>query len=74
MKNTIKKLTAITQKTTQQLNNFKIGLAAETLHHEFWHWFCDECIEKSKKGQISRQALIRGLVTFLNSSTPLFLL
>ncbi len=66
----IKKLTAITQKTTQQLNNFKIGLAAETLHHEFWHWFCDECIEKSKKGQISRQALIRGLITFLKLFHP----
>ena len=64
------KLALITQEVTRQLNDFKIGLAAETLYNEFWHWFCDECIEQSKAGEISRSALIQGLVTFLKLLHP----
>jgi len=32
--------------------------------------FVDECIEKSKKGQISHQALVQGLITFLKLLHP----
>ncbi|MBU0576065.1 valine--tRNA ligase [Patescibacteria group bacterium] len=66
----LEKLESITQEITQQLNDFKIGLAAETLYNEFWHWFCDECIEKSKTGKISQPALVQGLSTFLKLFHP----
>ena len=66
----LEKLSTITQEITRQLNDFKIGLAAETLYNEFWHWFCDECIEKSKAGEISQSTLIKGLITFLKLLHP----
>ena len=66
----LEKLDSVTKTVTKQLNDFKIGLAAETLHNEFWHWFCDECIEKSKAGEISQTALIKGLTAFLKLFHP----
>ncbi len=66
----LEKLESITTEVTKQLNDFKIGLAAETLYNEFWHWFCDECIEKAKLGEISKEALIKGLTTFLKLLHP----
>lgn len=66
----LKKLNSVTKEVTKQLNDFKIGLAGETLYNEFWHWFCDKCIEKSKAGEISRAALIQGLITFLKLLHP----
>lgn len=65
-----KRLDALIAQVTQQLNDFKLGLAAETLHNEFWHWFCDECIEQAKKGQLSPTVLSEGLVTFLKLLHP----
>jgi valyl-tRNA synthetase len=50
---------------TQQLNDFKIGMAAETVYNEFWHWFCDECIESTKAGKLPLEELEKGLTTFL---------
>jgi len=55
---------------TQQLNDYKIGLAAETLYNEFWHWFCDGSIEAAKAGKISKSALQQGLNTFLKLFHP----
>jgi len=66
----LEKLSTLTRQITKQLDDFKIGLAAETLYNEFWHWFCDECIEKSKSGEISQAALIQGLTTFLKLLHP----
>jgi valyl-tRNA synthetase len=66
----LEKLNTLTKQITKQLDDFKIGLAAETLYNEFWHWFCDECIEKSKSGEISQSALIKGLTTFLKLLHP----
>lgn len=65
-----KKLTAVTNQVTQQLHDYKLGLAAETLHNEFWHWFCDLCIEDAKKGSLSPALLSKGLVTFLKLLHP----
>jgi len=45
-----KRLLKISKDITQQLSDYKFGLAAETLHTEFWHWFCDEAIEQTKAG------------------------
>jgi valyl-tRNA synthetase len=55
---------------TQQLNDYKLGLAAETVYTEFWHWFCDISIEEAKTGVLSRQVLLQGLVTFLKLLHP----
>ncbi len=49
----------------KQLDALKVGLAAETVHNEFWHWFCDECIEKAKKGELSPTAIEKTLKRFL---------
>jgi valyl-tRNA synthetase len=52
------------------MKSVKIGLAAETLYNEFWHWYCDQCIEDSKKGNLSQEALLSGLKTFLKLFHP----
>jgi len=56
---------------TRQLNDLKLGLATDTAYNEFWHWYCDECIEAAKKGDISREKLFEGLVTFLQLLHPI---
>ena len=58
------------RKLTKQMDDFRIGLAAETIYNEFWHWFCDEVIEKNKKAEISNQALLYGFITFLKLFHP----
>jgi valyl-tRNA synthetase len=65
-----KHLDEITAAITQQLNDYKIGLAAETLYNEFWHWFCDVQIEAHKKGELSTTVLVKGLTTFLKLLHP----
>ena len=65
-----KKLTSTVKIVTKQLEELKIGLAAEMVYSEFWHWYCDECIEKNKKHEISNEALEVGLVTFLKLLHP----
>jgi valyl-tRNA synthetase len=55
---------------TKQLDDLKVGLAAETVYNEFWHWFCDEAIEATKKGELSLPALTVGLKTFLTLLHP----
>ncbi len=64
------KLLALTKQITRQLQTYKLGLAAETLYNEFWHWFCDECIEASKNKQLSQKLLLEGLKTFLKMFHP----
>jgi valyl-tRNA synthetase len=59
------KLTEITQAVTKNLEKFQLGLAAETVYNEFWHWFCDEQIELAKAGKLKGENLIVGLKTFL---------
>jgi len=64
------KLEQITTEITRQMNKMKIGLTAETLYNEFWHWFCDECIELNKQDQLSTKKIIKGLTTFLKLFHP----
>ncbi|HYD34862.1 MAG TPA: valine--tRNA ligase [Vitreimonas sp.] len=66
----MERLETVTTSVTQQLNDFKIGLAAETLYNEFWHWFCDEAIEQAKAGELSYQTLNTGLIRFLKLFHP----
>jgi valyl-tRNA synthetase len=65
-----KKLNEVVFDVTKQLNDFKLGLAAETVYNEFWHWYCDECIEAGKSGQVSLEALLNGLTVFLKLLHP----
>jgi valyl-tRNA synthetase len=65
-----KKLKTITATVTKNLEKFQIGLAAETTHNEFWHWYCDESIESAKAGSIGGEQLLRGLQTFLKLLHP----
>ncbi|HEX7017922.1 MAG TPA: valine--tRNA ligase [Patescibacteria group bacterium] len=64
------KISRLVDTITQQLNDYKIGLAAETVYNEFWHWFCDECIEQNKAGELSDEQLLQGLLTFLKLLHP----
>lgn len=64
------KLAQVTLDITNQLQDYKIGLAADTVYNEFWHWFCDVCIEKAKSGEISLDVLTHGLAVFLKLLHP----
>ena len=65
-----KKLDLVTEDVTRQLEDLKIGLAAETVYNEFWHWYCDAAIETNKKGDIGSAALKDGLAVFLKLLHP----
>jgi len=65
-----KKLQEIVVSVSRNLDQLQIGLAADTLHNEFWHWFCDQCIEESKKDLISQEKLLEGLIVFLKLFHP----
>lgn len=64
------KLTSIVSAVSVHIDSFRIGMAAETLYGEFWHWYCDQVIEQAKNGLISFQALVDGLVVFLKLLHP----
>ncbi len=64
------KLNDLIKQITQQLNKHQIGLASETLYNEFWHWYCDECIEAGKAGKLTKNSLLTGLETFLKLLHP----
>jgi len=63
-------LNAVVVEVTKQMDDLKVGLAADRIYDEFWHWFCDQCIEKAKTGKISQKALLKGLETFLKLLHP----
>jgi len=63
-------LKQVVKDVTRQLDEMKIGLAAETVYNEFWHWFCDKKIEEAKEGKISQKALLEGLRVFLKLLHP----
>lgn len=63
-------LAQVVTQVSQQLTDYKPGLAADTLYNEFWHWFCDECIEAQKNNQLSLPTLKAGLEVFLKLLHP----
>lgn len=65
-----KRLSKVATKIEKQLDDLKVGLAAETVYNEFWHWYCDKCIEQGKEGVISAGELKNGLVVFLKLLHP----
>jgi valyl-tRNA synthetase len=60
-----KRLDLVIDQVSSELDRFKIGQAAEIVHNEFWHWFCDECIEQNKTGALSSKQVYKGLRVFL---------
>jgi len=66
----LKRLDGVVREVSKQLDDLKPGLAAETVYKEFWHWFCDECIESNKRQEISDKALSEGLMVFLKLLHP----
>jgi valyl-tRNA synthetase len=65
-----KKIKEIETEVSKNLEKLQIGLAADNLYNEFWHWFCDESIEKSKEGLINQSILLEGLKSFLKMFHP----
>jgi valyl-tRNA synthetase len=65
-----KKLEIIIKTVNKNLEKFRIGMAAEIVYNEFWHWFCDEAIEKAKRGEMGFKTLKSGLMTFLKLLHP----
>lgn len=64
------KLEDISKEIADLLEQLKIGLAAEKAYNYFWHWFCDECIERAKEDKLSNQAMFHGLIVFLKILHP----
>lgn len=59
------KLAEVVTETTKLLDKLAVGLAAEYVTTEFWHWYCDEVIEKNKAKLISTPQVVAGFTTFL---------
>jgi valyl-tRNA synthetase len=65
-----KHLEQVVRQVTEHLDNLRMGQAAETVHNEFWHWYCDEVIESYKGQETSYEQLETGLKTFLKLLHP----
>jgi valyl-tRNA synthetase len=65
-----KKIKDVTKKVTAYIEKYRFNSAAELLYDSFWHWFCDEAIEKAKTGEISKGALQEALYTYLKLLHP----
>ena len=64
------KLNKIVQHVTSSFEKYDLGIAAEKVYTEFWHWYCDVCIEENKKGELSNESLKNGLMVFLKLIHP----
>lgn len=64
------KLNTIVLETTTSLEKYDLGIASEKVYSEFWHWYCDKCIEANKKGELSDTALKNGLEIFIKLLHP----
>ncbi|NCN24112.1 MAG: valine--tRNA ligase [Candidatus Pacebacteria bacterium CG10_big_fil_rev_8_21_14_0_10_42_12] len=64
------KMKSIVTEITGNLDTRNIGLAADSLYNHFWHWYCDDCIEQVKSGQLSRKTAQEILETFLKLLHP----
>lgn len=64
------KINSLIKEITKNLEALQIGVASDRLYDEFWHWFCDQCIEEVKKDELSQDLLLDGLKTFLKLFHP----
>lgn len=61
---------SIIERVTKDLEKYNLNKATETIYEEFWHWYCDQIIEKAKTGQIGQNQLKSGLLVFLKLLHP----
>jgi valyl-tRNA synthetase len=64
------KLGAMVKEVTRLLEDYKVGTAVDLLYDYFWHFYCDEAIEKAKIGALSPTLARAGLVTFVKMWQP----
>ena len=64
------KVRSTVHEVTKHLEKYRLNAAAELLYAEFWHWFCDEAIERAKEGKINAKDLKWGLEVFLKLLHP----
>ena len=64
------KMNVILAEITQNLENYQLGLAVESLYNYFWHYYCDQLIEWQKNGQISFKVLKQAFAVFLKLWQP----
>ncbi len=71
-KKIIKKLKLTAQKMTKELDNYHFGRAAHLIYDFFWHDFCDQYVETSKKqnNQQTKQVLAYLLINSLKLLQP----
>jgi len=61
----------IIKEITIHLNRYRFDLAAEEIYHFFWHTFCDQYLEMSKKRRSeTQQTLLQVLATSLKLLHP----
>lgn len=60
-----KKMREVVSEITRLMDSNKVGLAAETIYNEFWHWFCDLMIEESKQGKVGNKTLLAGFKSLM---------
>lgn len=65
-----KRIDSVIRETTKYLNKYELSQAAELLYSEFWHWYCDVCIEGAKQGKIGAKQMKTGLITFIKLLHP----
>jgi len=67
----LKELSKTVKKVNGQLQQFRFDFAAETLYHFFWHTFCDDYLERTKKRRKeARPTLLYVLITTLKLLHP----
>lgn len=70
----LRRLEEITNEITDDLDNYRLHLAAEKTYHYFWHEFADEIIEESKpllEDESTRLVTQYTLVKILNTTLKL---
>jgi valyl-tRNA synthetase len=61
----------IIKQITTHLNRYRFDLAAEEIYHFFWHTFCDQYLEMSKKRRFeAQQTLLQVLAVSLKLLHP----
>jgi valyl-tRNA synthetase len=67
----LKETEKIVKKMTSFIDRYRFDLAAETIYHFFWHTFCDQYLEMSKKRrQAAQPTLLQALETSLKLLHP----
>lgn len=64
------KMQTIIKTISSLLDNYKIGVAADLLYDEFWHFYCDQAIEWVKEKTLSLDLAQQALLVWLKLWHP----